>query len=369
MKQFRQVFILFAALSITLFSCSALVNHSLFKIRKITSVSPFQDIRWKDLRKVGTKLDPSLIKTLTFNEKTFWPKENKSYVTHLLSAGKNPGLEIRNLHKQGITGKGVMVAIIDQNICLDHPEFKGKIKEYHDVGCNQPSNRSSMTGPAVASLLVGDSIGTAPDAKLYFAAAPWWTLDAKYPADALNWIIDRNRTLPEGEKIRAVSVSGAPSGLGSPFTKNNALWDSAYSRAVKADLIVIDYTSNNGITYPCYSDIENPDSISRISIGYPGTNSKADPRRICVPASLRTVAEEYIQGEFSYQYRGGISWAEPYLVGVLAMGWQLRPDISGQEMIKLLYSSAYIKENGVKIIQPKVFVDSVKDYPKNKDKK
>jgi hypothetical protein len=196
-------------------------------------------------------------------------------------------------------------------------------------------------------------------------------LDAKYQADALNWIIERNRTLPEGEKIRAVSVSAAPSGQGSFFPKNNALWDSAYSRAVKADLIVIDCTSNNGITYPCYGDIENPDSISRISIGFPGTNSKADPRLICVPTSQRTVAEEYFKGEYSYQYtgRGGLSWAEPYLVGVLAMGWQLRPDISGQEMIKLLHSSAYIKENGVKIIQPKVFVDSVKDYPKNKDKK
>jgi serine protease AprX len=370
MKQFRQIFILFAVLSIS-FICDAQVNESPFKIKEITSVSPFQDIRWKDLRKVGTKLDPSIIKTLTFNEKTIWPKENESYVTHLLSAGKNPGLEIRNLHKQGITGKGVMVAIIDQNICLDHPEFKGKIKEYHDVGCNQPSNRSSMHGPAVASLLVGDSIGTAPGAKLYFAAAPSWTRDAKYQAEALNWIIDKNSTLPEGEKIRAVSVSGAPSGQGSPFTKNNALWDSAYSRAVKADLIVIDCTSNNGITYPCYIDIENPESISRISIGYPGTNSKADPRRICVPTSLRTVAEEYFKGEYSYQFtgRGGLSWAEPYLVGVLALGWQLRPDISGQEMIRLLHSSAYIKENGVKIIQPKGFVDSVNDYPKSKGKK
>jgi len=59
-----------------------------------------------------------------------------------------------------------------------------------------------MHGPAVASLLVGDSIGTAPGAKIYFVAAPSWIADAKYQADALNWIIDKNNTLPEGEKIR-----------------------------------------------------------------------------------------------------------------------------------------------------------------------
>lgn len=337
-------------------------------VEEISSVSPYQDIRWKDLRKIELQLDSSIIKTLRFNEKTIWPDKYKSYTAYLLSAGKNPGLEIRSLHKEGITGKGVVVAIIDQNICLDHPEYINKIKEYHDVGCKMPANRSSMHGPAVVSLLVGDSIGTAPDAMIYFVAAPSWNADAKYQADALNWIIDKNSTLPEGEKIRAVSISAAPSGQGSPFRKNNSLWDSSYSRAIKSGLIVIDCTSDNGITSPCYNDIDHPDDISKSSPGFPGMAFTADSNRICVPNSLRTVAEEYNQGVFSYTYcgRGGISWAEPYLVGVLALGWQLRPEISGQEMIRLLYSTSYFKEKRVKIIQPKVFIDSVKTYLNNK---
>jgi hypothetical protein len=333
---------------------------------ELKSILPYQDIRGKDISKIESHLDSSIIKTLTFNEKTIWPDKFKSYAIYLLSSGKNPGLEIRKLHNQGITGKGVFVAIIDQNICLDHPEYIGKIKEYHDVGCNQPSNRSSMHGPAVASLLVGDSIGTAPGAKIYFVAAPSWTADAKYQADALNWIIDKNSTLPEGEKIRAVSISAAPSGPGTPFTKHNSLWDSAYSRAIKAGLIVIDCTLNNGITSPCYNDIDNPDNIAKCLLGFPGMSFTANSTRIYVPTSLRTVAEEYNQGVYSYQYtgRGGLSWAEPYLVGVLALGWQLRPDISAQEMIKLLYLTSYKTENGAKIIQPKVFIDSVKVYPR-----
>jgi serine protease AprX len=335
-------------------------------VEEISSVSAYQDIRWKDLRKIESQLDSSMIKTLRFNEKTIWPNKYKSYAIFLLSAGKNPGLEIRNLHKQGITGKGIVVAIIDQNICLDHPEYINKIKEYHDVGCKQPSNRSSMHGPAVASLLVGDSIGTAPDATIYYVAAPSWTADAKYEADALNWIIDKNSSLPEGEKIRAVSESAAPSGKGSPFRKNNSLWDSAYSKAIKSGLIVIDCTSDNGITSPCYIDIDNPDDISKSTLGFPGIAFKADSTRICVPNSLRTVAEEYNQGIYSYTYcgRGGISWAEPYLVGVLALGWQLRPEISGKEMIRLLYSTSYHTDNGTKIIQPEAFIESVKGYPK-----
>lgn len=343
-------------------------THNIQKASTISSVSKFQDIRGKDLSKIGSQLDSTIIKTLKFNESTIWPDKFKSYATYLLSAGKNPGLKIRNLHKQGITGKGIVVAIIDQNICLDHPEYINKIIEYHDVGCNTPSNRSSYHGPAVASLLVGDSIGTAPDAKMYFVAAPSWTKDAKYQADALNWIIDKNITLPVGEKIRAVSVSAAPSGLGTPFTKHNSLWDSAYFRAIKSGLIVIDITENNGITFPCYNDIDHPDSISRSLPGYPGMAFTADSMRICVPNSLRTVAEQFEQGVYSYTYcgRGGISWAEPYLVGVLALGWQLRPDISGQEMIRLLYSTSYRTDNGTKIIQPETFIEAVKGYPKLK---
>ena len=113
------------------------------------------------------------------------------------------------------------------NIGLDHSEFSGNIVQYHDVGTKQPTNKSSMHGPAVASLLVGKTIGTAPGARLYFVAAPPWTRDAQYQAAALNWIIDENETLPVGQKIRVVSVSAAPSGSGSPFTRNNAAREEA----------------------------------------------------------------------------------------------------------------------------------------------
>lgn len=48
-----------------------------------------------------------------------------------------------------------------------------------------------MHGPAVASLLVDREIGTAPDTSIYYAAAPSWTEDSKYQADALMWIVKK----------------------------------------------------------------------------------------------------------------------------------------------------------------------------------
>lgn len=333
-------------------------------IHEVSSVEPYQNVKWGDLRKIESQLDYSLIKTLTFNENTIWPDKYKSVATSILNRGKNPGLGIRELHRQGITGKGVNVAIIDQNICLDHPEYFKKIREYKDMGCNQPANSSSYHGPAVASLLVGDSIGTAPDATLYYVAAPSWTKDAKYQADALNWILDKNLTLPASQKIRAVSVSGAPSGPGSPFTMNNALWDSAYSRAIRDDVLVIDCTANKGITSPGYFAIEDSENILKCTSGFPGINSSVQQNRICVPNSFRTVAEQFDEGKYSYCYtgRGGLSWAEPYLVGVLALGWQIRPDISGTEMIKLMFESAYVSNEGSKFINPTKFIEVVQAF-------
>lgn len=366
MKNFigRYVLLELVILNILLFLSGCQWIRPDHPIVEITKVVPYQDVRWNDLRKIESQLDSSMIRNLIFNEKTKWPKKYKAFASSLFIKGKNPGLGIYELHKQGITGKGVTVAIMDQNICLDHPEFAGKIIEYYDAGCNLPSTSSSMHGPAVVSLLIGDSIGTAPGAKIYYVAEPSWTADAKYKADGLNWIIDKNRTLPEGEKIRTVSVSAIPSGPKTPFTKNNNLWDSAYSRAIKTGLIIIDCTLDKGILSACYYDIDNPDNIYLCKPGFPNKSQDIDSNRIFVPTSLRTVAEEFRKGRHSYIYfgHGGISWAAPYLVGVLALGWQLRPDISGQEMIRLLQMTAYQKEGGIRIIQPKAFVDSVKAY-------
>lgn len=106
------------------------------------------------------------ILTLKFNQKTVFPSKDKMpsqdeyQPDYILEAGKNPGLGVRAIHEQGITGKGVTVAIIDQPLYIDsHPQYAGKIIEYKDFGCEL---ESSMHGPAVTSLLAGETTGTCP---------------------------------------------------------------------------------------------------------------------------------------------------------------------------------------------------------------
>ena len=117
------------------------------------TVKAYQDVRGKDLRKVDLSGDPNLPATLTFNLKTRWPSKDRLpagfSAASIMQAGLNPGLGIRDLHRQGIVGRGVTVAIIDQPMYTHHPEFEGKILAYHDVGCGSKSSMKCYPPPSV----------------------------------------------------------------------------------------------------------------------------------------------------------------------------------------------------------------------------
>jgi len=328
------------------------------------SVKPYDDIRY--FPGSGTyekqvyyenEYNKNDIITYTFNQGTIL-KGNEELQAQIMENGKNPGLGIRGLHDKGITGKGVNVAIIDQNLLLDHPEFAGKIAAYYDTGCEQDENSGSMHAPAVTSILVGNTIGVAPDARVYFAAAPSWKTDSEFYAKGLNWIIEENKKLPDDEKIRVVSVSAAPSGAGSPFTKNQYMWNEAVLAAQKEGILVLD---TNSIIYPAYYDPTDPDDVSKCKGGFLTRPFKVLTSYIGVPCCYRTVAEEYHKGEFSYQYtgQGGLSWGIPYAASVLALGWQVNPALNKDKIVQILFDTCTIANDGSNLINPVAFIDAV----------
>ncbi|MGB2865480.1 MAG: S8 family serine peptidase, partial [Sedimentisphaerales bacterium] len=344
--------------------------HRDFLVKPIESVNEFDDVRAKDLSNLDLSSRKGLITTLKFNQKTVWPEQAKmppgSDPKKILTDAMNPGLSVRELHQQGITGKGVNVAIIDQPLLPDHPEYDGKIVAYYDTGCGP--HKSSMHGPAVASLLVGTKCGTAPDARVYYVAAPSWKMDTAYDAKALDWITKQNVNLPASKKIRVVSVSGAPSGPGSPNDKNQEMWDQACTRAESNGIMVLDCTSHRGFISRCWYDAGDPESVGKCNPGGPKGGFRLDPTHIYVPSSCRTTAQHYdYHGRNSYIYwgRGGLSWSIPYCAGVLAMGWQVRPELTPAQMKEMLFASAYVHKSGAKIIHPMAFIELIRKQSDN----
>lgn len=304
---------------------------------------------------------PEDIVTFSFDRSVFEGSEDIQ--AQVLEAGKNPGLGVRSLHEQGITGQGVNVAIIDQKLLTDHPEYAAAIAAYYDSGTDPTWDCGSMHGPAVVSLLAGKTCGVAPGAKVYFAGNPAYS-DASYYIDSLNWIIAQNQALPEGEKIRVVSVSAAPSDW-----KNGEMWEEAVAAAQAEGILVLDCRENTdtGFVHACYYDPKNPEDVTACQPGFPD-----DPARISnvfwndpllAPASYRTSARLYRDGDYYYGYdgTGGRSWALPYVAGVLALGWQVNPQLEADEMKVLLFQSCYIDQWGRHYIDPCAFIELVQE--------
>ena len=133
-----------------------------------------KDFQDKDL----ARLSLEFLAGQAFDSRTTWPEQEKRPAgfspDEWLETGKDPGLHVRELHRQGITGKGISVAVIDKYINPDHQEFSARIS-YHPIetaAARKFQYRSHFHGIACASILCGKSCGVAPEAKLYYFAGP-----------------------------------------------------------------------------------------------------------------------------------------------------------------------------------------------------
>lgn len=146
----------------------------------------------------------SLAYSLTVGDKTTLPNGSpQGYdMDALLEWGKAPGLNMDVLHEHGFTGKGAVIAYVDQPIA-EHEQFSGLTLHY----TNNTDSESSMHGVAVLSLLAGKDIGTAPEAEVYYYGHASWEGDQASSAECLYQIIEQNKALPKGEKITMVGFS------------------------------------------------------------------------------------------------------------------------------------------------------------------
>ena len=320
-------------------------------------VGPFQDVRWVDLSS-ASGLNEEVISTLTSNSETNWGEDAALKADHVMEAARTPGLGVRSLHRRGITGAGVFVGMIGEALLMDHEEYAGKIVEYYDPLYVRAHNDR---GAAHMSLMVGQTIGTAPGARVYYAACRDGVYEVDY-VKSLYWMIRKNDTLAESHKIRVVAVAAAPGEEGIPLpTTAYTNWREACDAAEAAGILVLDATQYRRHFDACWYDLSAPDRLEYCTPGYPETKGRFSDEYLLVPTSQRTVAEQYVDGVSTYQFVGrhGIGWTTPYAAGVLAMGWQAAPGMSGAEMIESLLASSYDHADLVQIIHPQRFIHAV----------
>ena len=152
----------------------------------------------------------------------------KRYFPSTLESG-DPGVEIRAMHAQGMTGRGVGIAILDSFLLTTHEDFAGRLRWYDEIDAAS-GDAAQWHGTEVASIAAGLKCGVAPEADLYFVGlgANWkgqpiddWFLAARRffttrnrAAAGIRQVLALNRSLPAGHKIRVISMSV---GLGQPL--------------------------------------------------------------------------------------------------------------------------------------------------------
>ncbi len=291
---------------------------------------------------------------LPFDTRTEWPPADRLpdgfSPAALLETGRDPGLGVRELHQNGVDGRGVRIAIIDQPLLPDHTEYRQVLaaSETIDVGDIGPQ----MHGPAVLSVAAGRTCGVAPGARVTFFAVPMWKSDNAPYTESLRRIMDWNAAHPD-DRVRAVSIS---TGMFASFT-GAADWERLREDAARAGIFLIACDGKilkyGTLARVAGRDPDDPRSYVRGTYGPPDAP-------LLVPAGGRVIASPEGPDVYTYDPTGGMSWGAPYLAGLAALACQVDPGIDPQTIAQLLLETATTTAVGP-VVNPRDFVRRVRD--------
>ena len=312
------------------------------------STNMFQnDYRSADLSQLDLSQSLEGLLYSDFDSRTVWPPAEMLPVgfdpQKIMELGKDPGLGVRQLQAQGITGSGVGIAIIDQPMLVDHQEYASRLKLYEEINV-APDTESQMHGPAVASIAVGKTVGVAPQADLYFianwpgtwAGAGQLNYDFSYLAQAVRRILEVNQSLPDGQKIRVLSMS-----IGwLPHDKGYADMEAAVNEAKAAGIFVVSMNIHETYGWDMMGmgrgALADPDDFGSYTIPafWSGNNFNSrffSSNYLLIPMDARTTASPTGNKDYVFFSEGGMSWTAPYVAGVYALACQVDPGITPEK--------------------------------------
>lgn len=319
-----------------------------------------------------------------FDTRTLWPSSDKMPEgfdpAKLLELGKDPGLGIRQLHEQGITGQGIAIAIIDQRLLTNHKEYKDQLRLYEETDDEKNTGElPTMHGAAVSSIAVGKTIGVAPDADLYYIGTGYCggatdieDFDFSCQAKAIQRIVEINKDLPTNDKIRVLSMSIGWDSQSKGYDEITA----AVKEAKDAGIFVI--SSNLSQTYGL-----NFLGLGRNPLADPNEFQSYEPSQwwqehfysngllantLLVPMDSRTTASEEGPAHYVFYHEGGLSWSIPYLAGMYALAIQVKPEITPEEFWATALQTGktiQIRHNGKDydfgvILNPQALISAIK---------
>ncbi|MCA9795133.1 MAG: S8 family peptidase [Candidatus Eremiobacteraeota bacterium] len=201
------------------------------------------------------------------------PEEAEYSLRSAPSDGQTPFLArpdgLQALHHQGLTGKGVTVAVIDSGL-YPHADFQSRIKAFADM----TSNRTTAYDPHghgtnVSGILAGDGPevgGVAPEASLVGVRIT----NAREAIRGLEWVIAHKEQL--GIQVVNMSLGDTPRlpAEKDPFAQ-------ATQKAIDAGLVVVVAAGNECRSNVCPGTISTPGTLpAAITVGALDDKATAD---------------------------------------------------------------------------------------------
>ena len=307
-----------------------------------------------------TQLSIPFLAHLSYDTKTLWPSEkakprNFSPQTWLDEA-KDPGLGIKKLHENNITGQGVQVAVVGSPTpLLDHQEFHDNFLYSYVRSDTEYDELLGFEGMVAASILAGKQCGVAKEAVVHYFSVTDSGPGFSYYCQAVKMVLESNQGLPKEEQIRLISISDGISEEDEGWLD----WELCLEKAKEAevDILYFNNAALNGFFWggcPPYKDRNDPKNYRPAEVL---SGIVIDKDAVLVPGDYRTTALPTGEDVYMYWGEGGFGWAIPYLSGLCALGWQVNSDLTLQEMLEMMKETAYISANGWKIINPPAFVE------------
>ena len=303
-----------------------------------------------------------LLEEMRFDSRIKWPEPNKLPdgfdPARMLEEGKNPGLGIRSLHKQGVDGRGIGIAILDQVLLKDHVEYVDKIARYEEVKIYRELS-AQMHGPPIVSIAVGKNCGVAPRAKVYYYAMMATQMpDNSIYCDIIDKIFEHNENADSSEQIRVVSIS---SGISSE-NPNFARWQETIKKADQLGIFVVTCGAKNYLNYGRLNHIpgkdpDDPNSYSHDRYRDGKTYS------FMVPVGYKTTASHHGPQVYTFMNSSGNSWAAPYIAGLAALAFQVNPDVQPETIVEQLVKTATHAKAGP-VVNPRGFIESIRPAAK-----
>lgn len=282
-------------------------------------------------------------------------------------------------YELGITGKDIVVGVIDTGLCLTHPDIQNQVwtnpgeipnngidddsNGYVDDinGWNFESNNNDVNdtyghGSHVSGTVAGDGTGgeqcgVAPDAQIQ-SLKFWNSVSGEQSIwDAMQYGVDNN-----------ADVLTASLGWSYYMNPDRAIWRFICENTIAAGVVVIYSAGSNGCNNPPY-DISTPGDVpDNITVGATDCNDDHAYFSSCGPVTWKGVMPwddwPYPPGKIKptisapgintlshdlcsdYTYMSGTSMATPHIAGTVALMLEANPDLDHFAVKQILMDTA-----------------------------